>query len=135
MRRTATAILLAAGLALAGCGGTPAKPAAAKSKPSPSVDRDGQFITAVEDANLSFNERHPSNDELLVFPPKWCAGLKAGHSVKYLFGIEAANLYPAGDDWGLRVDDATKLLVIGVHAFCPQFESRVTDELRASGDY
>jgi hypothetical protein len=135
MRRTATLILIAVLFALAGCGSSHDSKSAAKPKASPSVNKAGQFITAVQDANIEFTTMHPSNDELLAFPPKWCAGLADGHSVKYLFSEDGAGLYPWGDGWGMKLADADKMLVAGVKTYCPKFEGQVTKELRDSGEY
>jgi hypothetical protein len=137
MRHTTTAVLLATSLALVGCSNSSShdsKPAA-KPKASPTVDKAGQFITAVQDANIEFSTMHPSNDELLSFPPKWCAGLANGHSVKYLFSDDGAGLYPWGDEWGMEQGDADKMLVVAVKTYCPKYEAQVTKELRDSGEY
>lgn len=132
---TASAAVLLLALAAAGCGGSDGnadgKPAA--SNPSPSVDRDGQYIHATQD--IDFTIRRPTNDELLTYPPKWCAGLDDGHSVTWLFSGGGGGLYPAGMDWGMVKRDAYQLLVAGVHVYCPEHEDAVTAELRATGEY
>jgi hypothetical protein len=136
-RRAACTVLLALAAFAAGCGGdrTDDKPAA-KSSPTATVNREGEFITAVQNAELEFTTRHPSNDELLAFPPKWCAELADGHSVAYLFDpIDGSELYPWGDDWGMKEADASELLVIGVKTHCPKQLPTVTEELRANGQY
>jgi hypothetical protein len=135
MRRTATAVLVAVCLTLAGCGGnTDAAKSAAKPSPSPSVDKAGQFITASQ--GLPFTTMRPSNDELLAFPPKWCDGLDAGHSVAWLFDFTGGGgLYPVGENWGMVKSDANALLVAGVKAYCPENLDAVLEELRSSGEY
>jgi len=135
-RRHTTAALLAAVLltGATGCGSDSGdgKPAATP-KPSPSVDRAGQYITASQ--NLEFTTMRPSNDELLTYPPKWCKALEQGHSVKWMFSIDEGGLYPIGMEWGMKKKDANQLLLAGVKAYCPKHTGAVTKELRAAGEY
>ncbi|MEU6497548.1 hypothetical protein ABZ890_45585 [Streptomyces sp. NPDC046984] len=134
MRRTAATVLLAAALALASCSNSSDESkAAAKPRPSPTIDKAGQFITASQD--LNFSGRHPSSDELLAFPPKWCKELQAGHSVACMFDLTGPDLYPYAADWGMKKSDAYRLLVAGVLGYCPKYADQVTQELRESGDY
>jgi len=142
MRHTATAVL-AAGLLLAlttGCGSSSghdnagSKPSTAGTpSPSTSAEREGQYIYDSQD--IAFTTRRPSNDELLAYPPKWCAGLDDGHSVKWLFSSGGGGLYPIGQDWGTVEKNAYRLLLVGVKAYCPQHTDAVTAELRETGDY
>jgi hypothetical protein len=135
MRRTTTAILLAAGLALAGCGSNHST-ASAKPSPSPTVDRGEKFVNSVIDAHLdSYSGGVPAATELEAFPPKWCSALAAGHSVKWMFSYSAGGLYPVGENWGTEQTDAYRLLVLGVQAYCPQYAGQVKQELRDTGEY
>lgn len=131
MRRTTTAaILLAATLALAGCG---SNNTAATPKASPTVSKETAFLTAAR--RIEFNGT-PSDDALLALPPKWCSALDAGHSVKWMFNnTTGESLYPVGDDWGTVSQDANTLLVAGVTAYCPKYAGQVKQELRDSGGY
>ncbi|NUS25065.1 MAG: hypothetical protein HOV92_12695 [Streptomyces sp.] len=133
MRYTITAVTAALLLALTACGTSSdgnGKPAA---KPTPSADPAGQFIAATQD--LAFTTMRPSNDELLAFPPKWCAGLADGHSVQWLFSGGGGGLYPSGMQWGMVKREANQLLVAGVKAYCPKHLNTVQAELRAAGEY
>ncbi|MFI1535516.1 hypothetical protein [Streptomyces anandii] len=133
MRRTTTAVLLAAALGLTGCGN--GKPAT-KPSPSPTVRKEDAFLSAVHAANFtSWQSQGPTDDELLTYPPKWCDGLDAGHSVKYLFSSGGAFLYPIGEEWGTKEAEADELLVMAVRVYCPRDLAVVKDELRASGNY
>jgi hypothetical protein len=141
-RHTATAafaaILLAA---LTACGSsreTTGKTATAPTStpaPSTSAEREGQFI--FDSQGINFTTRRPSNEELLIYPPKWCAALDQGHSVEWMFTMfgGGGGLYPIGDDWGTKKADADALLVAGVKTYCPENLDAVTSELRASGEY
>lgn len=139
MRRTTTALLLAAALALAGCSssGDDSKPAAKPSaSTTPSADPAPAFMSSVEAAHLdSYATGIPAWQELSAFPPKWCAGLEQGHSVAWLFDMSAGGLYPVGEDWGTEKSDAYQVLVLGVKAYCPARLAGVQEELRALGVY
>ncbi|MEU0069530.1 DUF732 domain-containing protein [Streptomyces sp. NPDC006332] len=131
MRRTTTAILLAVGLALTGCGNNhdDAK-TAAKPHASPTVDKETAYLDAAHE--ITFNGS-PSDAELLAYPESWCAALDEGHSVAWLLG--EGDLYPIGDEWGTVKQDAYELVVAGVKAYCPGNLDAVKAELRASGEY
>ncbi|WP_030683568.1 hypothetical protein [Streptomyces cellulosae] len=140
MRHTVIAALTAALLiALAACGSNSghddSKSAFTAGTPSPSTsaEREGQYIYDSED--IAFTQRRPANEELLAFPPKWCAALDQGHSVKWLFSFGGGSLYPAGADWGAVKDNAYRLLLVGVRVYCPEHTDAVMQELRASGEY
>lgn len=130
----AATLLLLAGLA--GCGsdgGGGAKPAA---KPTPTVNPDQQFLTAVRArAFESWNDKGPTDEELAPYPTQWCAELQAGHSVDYVLSLQGANLYPIGMGWGTAKPDAQELVVLGVESHCPALRAQVTQELRDSGGY
>lgn len=137
MRHTvaATAALL---LTLTACGGNggddDGKPAASGTpSPSTSAEREGQYIVDAQD--IPFTSRRPSNDELLAYPPKWCAALDDGHSVAWMFSGGGGNLYPIGQDWGTVAKDAYRLLIVGVKAYCPEHQAAVVKELRETGKY
>lgn len=134
MRRTATTLLLAACLTLAGCssgGDSDAKPSA-----SPTTDPGEVFVASVIDAHLdSYTAGVPAADQLEAFPPKWCQALDAGHSVEWMFDMAQGGLYPVGEEWGTQKADAYQVLVLGVKAYCPKHKAAVLDELRASGEY
>ncbi len=129
MRHVITVLLTAACLALAGC--SDSKPSTTDAKPSPSVDKKATYLGAARE--ITFNGE-PTDEELLLYPPEWCAGLDAGHSVEWLFSMDTG-LYPIGEQWGTKKPDANELLVAGVKAYCPENSAAVLDELRASGEY
>jgi hypothetical protein len=135
MRHTTT-LLAATCLLLAGatgCGGSSSddKPAA-----KPTASKADRFLTAVHDAHFtSWKKKGPTDAELLDYPPKWCAGLAKGHSVKYLFSSGGAFLYPIGQDWGTYGTEANELMVAGVKVYCPEELAGVKAELQASGEY
>ena len=132
MRRTTTAaVLLAAGLALTGCGSnhTDTKQAA-KPKHTETVSKATLYL--VDAHEIQFNGR-PSDSDLLAFPPQWCKALDAGHTVAWMLGD--GNLYPVGDNWGTAMPDAYTLVVSGTKEFCPRNLPAVKEELRASGNY
>lgn len=136
--RTATAAVIACLFALTACGSDSAPTAANKptATPSPTARWEDKFLAAIEDADIpSWSETPPPDSELLDFPTKWCSELEAGHSVEYLFGMDGANLYPVGLEWGTEKTDAYEVLVIGVTAHCPQYRDQVTKELREVGAY
>ncbi|MEV7389607.1 hypothetical protein [Streptomyces sp. NPDC091215] len=131
MRRTVPVCLLAV-LVLAGCSSS-GSTADAKPSPTKTVGKADQYLKTAH--GIAFNGT-PSDDELLAYPPQWCQGLDAGHSVKWLFDVTGGGgLYPIGEEWGTAQADAYTLLVAGVKAYCPVNSKTVTDELRASGDY
>lgn len=141
---TITAVTAALLLALTGCGsggndsgsadGKPASTdAAGTPAPSTSAEREGQYILASQD--IPFTSRRPTNEELLVYPPEWCAGLDDGHSVEWLFSSGGGDLYPLGTGWGTVKKNAYRLLVAGARVYCPEHVDTVTEELRASGAY
>lgn len=136
MRHHATAALLAATcLALAGCGGS-SDTADAKPTPKPTVNRGDTFMASVLAAHLdSYTDGVPAASELKEFPPQWCDALDAGHSVKWMLSITAGGLYPVGESWGTEQADAYRLVLLGVHAYCPKWEKDVREQLRESGEY
>lgn len=134
MRRTAAVLLLAACLGLASCSSGGEKADAKSSvSASPTVSKETRYLTAAR--GITFNGT-PSDDELLAYPPKWCAALAGGHSVEWMFDTTGGgNLYPIGMEWGTAKADANELLLVGVKAYCPAETATVTDELRAAGEY
>lgn len=130
MRRT-TVLLLAAGLTLAGCSDTSST---TDSKPSPSktVSKAEQYLNVAH--GITYNGS-PSDTDLLVFPPKWCTALDAGHSVEWMLSIGGGGLYPAGDDWGTAKADAYTLVMSGTKEFCPRNLADVKEQLRSGGAY
>lgn len=133
--RTAAALLLLAALA-AGCGSDgDAKPKATpKPTPTPTVGPEEKFLTSAHASDFdSWKAKGPTDEELVTYPPQWCSELKAGHSVEYILGMQGANLYPIGTDWGTAKPDAQELVVLGVTAYCPELRAQVTDELREGG--
>ncbi|MEU5596839.1 DUF732 domain-containing protein [Streptomyces sp. NPDC020298] len=135
-RAAVTALLAAACLALAGCGSSSGK---ADSKPSPSktASKADRFLRAVHDANFtSWQDKGPTDEELLEYPQQWCDGLDAGHSVQWMFDATGGGgLYPIGETWGTYKAEANEVLVMAVKVYCPANLAAVKDELRASGDY
>lgn len=134
MRRTTmllAAVLLAS---LTACGSRDdARYAAANPKTAPTANKDGRYLKSA--TGLPYTEGKPTDQELLAFPPKWCDGLAAGHSVEYLFDVKRANLYPVGEDWGLKLEDANELLITAVNVYCPEHRKQVLEELRPAGGY
>lgn len=123
-----TAVLLLA--ALTGCGSD------GDAKPTPTVGPEEKFLTSVHASDFdSWKAKGPTDVELVAYPPQWCAELTAGHSVEYILGMQGANLYPIGADWGTAKPDAQELVVLGVTAYCPELRAQVTDELRDSGGF
>ena len=134
MRRTTTALLAAVLLALAGCSSGTAASSKPSASPSQTMDPVVPFMKSVGAANLaSYADGIPAYQELEVFPPKWCAALKEGHSVEWMLGD--GNLYPVGEDWGTQKADAYQLVLLGVVAYCPKYSGQVKQELRAAGAY
>jgi hypothetical protein len=133
MRTTTTAIAAALLLALTACGsGDDDKPAAEPS-PSKTLSRQEQYLETAHE--IAFNGS-PSDAALLAYPEEWCKQLDDGHSVEWMFEMfGGGGLYPVGDDWGTKKDDANKLLVAGVKAYCPENLDAVRQELRESGEY
>lgn len=135
MRYTTALLTLTACLALAGCsssGTSDHKPTATPSS-SPTVSTEDQYLTAAH--GITFNGA-PTDEELLLYPPRWCEELDAGHSVEWMFDMTGGGgLYPIGDEWGTKREDANELLVAGVKAFCPENRDAVVEELRASGGF
>lgn len=130
MRRTL--LLAACLLALTGCS-SGSDEADAKPSKSPAVSRELSYLAAARD--ITYNGT-PSTQELLAYPPKWCEGLEAGHSVEWLFDMTGGgSLYPIGMEWGTAKADANELLVVGVKNYCPGQAAAVQEELRASGEY
>jgi hypothetical protein len=129
--RTITAALLLLAALAAGCGsGGDAKPGAT-SKPTPTVGPEEKFLTSVHASDFdSWKAKGPTDEELVTYPPQWCAELKAGHSVAFLL---EGDLYPIGTDWGTAKPDAQELVVLGVTAYCPDLRAQATEELRGSG--
>ncbi|WP_435279153.1 hypothetical protein [Streptomyces sp. 1222.5] len=136
MRHRATAVLLAAAcLALASCG-SDGDTADAKPTPKPTVNRGDKFMASVLDAHLdSYTDGVPAASELKAFPPQWCDALDAGHSVEWMLSITDGGLYPVGQSWGTEQTDAYRLVLLGVHAYCPKWEKDVREQLRESGEY
>ncbi|MFH9248212.1 hypothetical protein ACH4LK_22625 [Streptomyces lydicus] len=129
--RTAAIGALAAALLLTACGSNQPE-----TKAKPTRDPSDKFLGAIVDHPVhSWDTNGPTQKELLAYPPKWCAGLKDGHSVDYLFGAAQGGLYPIGADWGTKEADAHKVLVLAVEAYCPKYRERVVRELRSSGNY
>ncbi|MFF7527333.1 hypothetical protein [Streptomyces pseudovenezuelae] len=142
MRHTATARLATAAALLAvltACGsndeGSDGKASSSSSSPtaSPSVDPATEYLTAAH--TIPYANGQPTDTELTALPPKWCAGLDAGHSADWLFSSGGGGLYPNGMDWGTVKKNAYQLLVAGVQAYCPKHTDTVTEELRATGEY
>ncbi len=133
--RLATAAALLAVLTACGSNGDDSDSKATNPTPtaSPSVDPATEYLTAAH--KIPYAGGQPTDTELTALPPKWCAGLDAGHSAEWLFSSGGGGLYPNGMDWGTVKKDAYQLLVAGVQAYCPKHTDTVTEELRATGDY
>lgn len=131
-RTTLAAALLALTALTAGCSSDSSddKPDPTPSPSAPSAET--QYLTAAR--GITFNGT-PTDAELQALPPQWCDALDDGHSVQWIFGIRDGGLYPVGETWGTVKDDAYKLLIAGVRAYCPDHLSAVQDELRATGEY
>ncbi|MDX5569794.1 hypothetical protein PYK79_49900 [Streptomyces sp. ID05-04B] len=131
MRHTTTVVVLAALLVLAGCSDSSSsdKPAVTASA-APVVSKAALYLADAR--QVTFTGTPPDN-ELLIFPPQWCAALGEGHSVEWLLGQD--DLYPNGPEWGTAKPDAYGLVVAGVKAYCPASLPVVQDELRETGAY
>ncbi|MEU9142103.1 hypothetical protein AB0D33_40250 [Streptomyces sp. NPDC048404] len=106
----------------------------ASASSTPSANPLVVFTKAVDDAQLeSYATGIPAYQELRVFPPQWCKALGDGHSVEWILGD--GDLYPIGQDWGTRKEDAYHLVLMGVRAYCPKHEGAVKEELRESGAF
>ncbi|WP_030798924.1 hypothetical protein [Streptomyces sp. NRRL S-337] len=132
MRHSTAAVgILTAALLLTACGGNQDKP-----KAKPTTPPSDKFLGAIVDHPVhSWDDSGPTQKELLAYPPKWCAALKDGHSVDYLFDPTQGRLYPIGVDWGTEKSDANEVLAMAVEAYCPTYRGRVLQELRKGGDY
>lgn len=131
---TATAALAAVLLLTTACGGS--SDSDAKAEPTPTVSKEEKFLADLNDADIaSWTDKRPADEEILLFPEEWCDGLNEGHSVEYLFDLTQGGLYPNGEDWGTKLDDAYTVLVLAVTAYCPKHRDAVTKELRESGGY
>ncbi|KIF66218.1 hypothetical protein HY68_36500 [Streptomyces sp. AcH 505] len=136
-----TAVLLLATLAACGTDDgsgdskADAKPAAASPTPPPAaVDPTVKYLADVHAAAFpSWDNTAPTDSELTAFPPDWCQALDAGHSVTYI--LDQEDLYPIGQTWGTKKEDAEQLVVLGVSSYCPTHRAAVVDELRAAGAY
>lgn len=142
MRNTVTmaAAVLLLTLTTAACGGgDDAKDGDGKATvstiPSPSSSEALAAQYLAESQRIPFTSHRPAIDELLAYPPKWCAALDDGHSVEWMFSSGGGSLYPIGDDWGTVEADANKLLLVGVKVYCPKHLAAVTEELKAAGKY
>jgi len=103
------------------------------SSPAPTVNPQEQYLETAH--GIPFNGT-PSDTELLLYPEMWCNELDAGHSVEWMFDMtQGGGLYPIGEKWGTKKEDANELLVAGVKAYCPENLPAAQDELRASGEY
>ncbi|MEU5284137.1 DUF732 domain-containing protein [Streptomyces sp. NPDC020755] len=133
--RTVVAALLAASLlALTGCGTEPEPDAEAK--PTPTVSPDEKFLAAVDEASIvSWTTTGPTDTELLDYPQRWCAAFTDGHSADHVLNADQGLLYPLGDDWGTKRDEANELLVLATKSHCPDLTDQVTADLRATGAY
>lgn len=108
----------------------------AKPKATPTVSKEEKFLADLNDTDIaSWADKRPTDEEILYFPEEWCDGLNEGHSVEYLFDLTQGALYPNGEDWGTKLDDANTVLVLAVTAYCPEHRDAVTEELRESGSY
>lgn len=140
-RTTTTAVLLAVSalLTLTACGDNDSDDSTAEPKASKStaykLNPHDQWRQSINAAGITSwtEDKSPSTEELEAMPKDWCTALKAGHSVKWLFGD--GGLYPIGETWGTEKSEAHKLVVLGVEAYCPKLTGRVKAELRESGEY
>jgi hypothetical protein len=133
MRRTTILLTVCLLAGLTACGSSGDDKPAAKPSPSKTVSKEDQYLKAAHE--ITFNGT-PSDGALLIFPKEWCKALDSGHSVEWMFDMfGGGQLYPIGQEWGTKKEDANALLVAGVKAYCPEHSDAVLEELRASGDY
>ncbi|MCF3136666.1 hypothetical protein [Streptomyces olivochromogenes] len=131
MRRTTMLLTVALLASLTACGSRDTgRYVAADPKATPTGTKEDRYLKSA--ASLPYTEGHPTDEELLAFPPKWCADLALGHSVEYLF-FNGPKLYPVGQDWGMMQKDANELLIIGVTVYCPEYREQVLKDLRSAG--
>jgi hypothetical protein len=134
--RLATAAVLLTVLTACGSGGDDTGDSkAGSSSPSASAPADPATTYLAAAHTIPFTNGQPTDTELTALPPKWCSGLDDGHSVEWLLSSDEGAMYPNGMDWGTMKEDAYKLVVAGVKAYCPTHTDAVTEELRATGEY
>jgi len=131
---TAAAAVLLCTLTTTACSSNSGSGAGGDGKPSPTKTANPRTAYLTTAHQIRFNGQ-PADSELTTYPPQWCDGLKAGHSVAWLFSTGGGGLYPIGQDWGTVKKDAYTLLVAGVRAYCPAQLDTVTSELRETGEY
>ena len=135
--RPALVALAALMLALTGCGSDDTSADGANAEPSPSTSAPGDvFLASVAETSIpSWNDGpgRPTDEELLTYPPQWCAALAEDHSVSYI--LDDTTMYPIGQTWGTKKEDANKLVLLAVEAYCPAKRTQVIEELKASGEY
>lgn len=132
MRHTVTIAAAVLLCTLTACGSSGGSGSDAKPSPTKTTNPRTAYLTTAH--SIAFNGQ-PTDTELTAYPPKWCTGLDAGHSVAWLFSSGGGGLYPIGQDWGTVKKDAYTLLVAGVKAYCPRNTATVTSELRETGEY
>lgn len=128
----AAAAALAAGVLLAGCGGSPDRADSRQPvKESPKEVFLGEIL-GLE----SWETDGPQTGEIIEFAKGWCSAIGQGHSVDWLLeGDGSDDHYPIGWDWGTKLQDARLAVVAAVRAYCPEFKADVLAELREGGDY
>ncbi|WP_330335867.1 hypothetical protein [Streptomyces sp. NBC_00557] len=132
MRRTAMLLAVVLCASLTACGSRDTgRYAAADPKATPTGTKENRYLKSA--ASLSYAHKHPTDAELLAFPPKWCQDLALEHSVEYVLDPNGGGLYPMGQDWGMLLKDAHELLIVGVTVYCPEYRGQVLKDLRSTG--
>lgn len=139
MKRTWAAPIIGAALVLllTGCGGSEAPQSKATPSATPTISKDQRFLNAVTAKNIEWPSGPPPDDELLSYPPRWCAAVADGHSGDWILSAMGPqlDLYPTGANWGTKVADARTLLVTAVTTYCPQYRTELITGLQDSGEY
>jgi hypothetical protein len=134
MGARAIAAALAAVALLAGCSGETgagSQESTPKSAPPPSVSPGEQFLASVR-GTPSWLEKAPPDEEILEFPPRWCASAAEGHGVPWMLqGGGRWDLYPNGWEWGTKVEDAREIVIKAITAYCPEHRAAAIQSLAA----
>lgn len=144
--RAAAGLALAAGLLLSGCsdgdpdgddgggdGGGGGFPGAVVSPlAEESTGPRAEFLSAIEETEFeSWAVDGPSDDEIAQFPDRWCRAAAVGHSVVWMLeGDGADELYPVGWEWGTTLQDARRLVIMGIMTHCPEHQDDAMVSLR-----
>ncbi|MEU9475472.1 hypothetical protein [Streptomyces sp. NPDC048191] len=132
MRRTTMLLAVVLLASLTACGSRDTgRYAAVNPIATPTGSKKDRYLKSA--ASLAYTHKHPTDAELLTFPPKWCHELDLEHSVEYVLDPDGGGLHPMGQDWGMLLKDAHELLIVGVTVYCPEYRGQVLKDLRSTG--